>query len=135
MSYDKYKTAQNQTEDPRQVEYRIFARITGSLMDVQGQDDFAKLTTAVDMNRRLWLALQTDLAQEDNMLPDQLKAQLISLAIWVDKHSLRVLRGESDIDALIDVNRSIMEGLAPQSSAAAPGTAAGGAAPIAGGSV
>ena len=52
-----------------------------------------------------------DLASEDNGLSDQLKAQLISVAIWVDKHTSAALRGEAKVDPLITVNRTIMEGL------------------------
>lgn len=59
----------------------------------------------------IWLALQADCALESNLLPDETRAGIISLAIWVDKHSRKVLRGEAEIQPLIDVNRSIMEGL------------------------
>jgi len=67
---------------------------------------------AILWNRRLWLALQGDLATEGNGLPDELKARLISVAIWVDKHSRKVMKGEGDLTPLIDVNRNIMGGLA-----------------------
>lgn len=58
------------------------------------------------------MALQTDLMQDENGFPDSLKAQIISLAIWVDKHSRKAIRGDATLDALISVNRTIMEGLA-----------------------
>ena len=63
-----------------------------------------------------------DLATEENVFPDDLKAQIISLAIWVDKHSSRVLRGDATVDSLITVNRTVMEGLAtiPEQPAAQP---------------
>ena len=67
---------------------------------------------AVDWNRRLWLTLQMDLASDDNAFPDELRAQLISVAIWVDRHSSAALRGEARVGPLINVNRTIMEGLA-----------------------
>ena len=74
-------------------------------------EDVQARTKALHWNRRLWLALQADCAVEDNQLPESLRAGIISLAIWVDKHSRKVLRGEAQIEPLIDVNRSIMEGL------------------------
>jgi len=70
--------------------------------------DFYK---AVDWNRRLWLALQVDISSSENQFPDSLKATIASISIWVDKHSRIVLRGESTLEPLISVNRSIMEGL------------------------
>ena len=112
MSVDKYVSAQAATENSRQTEYRLFAEVTRALL---AQKDRPSRDTpfceAVSRNRRLWLALQMDLTDERNRLPDDLRARLISLAIWVDKYSSTVLRGDGSIDTLINVNRTIMEGL------------------------
>ena len=121
MSYDKYKQTQNATENPRDMEYRLFARVTNSLMSNQDPKTTGYIQ-AIDWNRRLWLTLQSDLADENNKLPRELRAQLISLSIWVDKHSRKAMRGDETIQPLIDVNRAIMEGLAmkPGQPAGAP---------------
>jgi flagellar biosynthesis activator protein FlaF len=37
---------------------------------------------------------------------------LISLALWVARYSGEVLRAGADIEPLIDINRTMMEGLA-----------------------
>lgn len=110
MSLQSYKTAQNLTEEPRQTEYRIFAMVTKALMEID-QAGGKSLYEAVDWNRQLWLTLQMDLASPTNALPDRIKAQLISLSIWVDKHSSKALRGEVEVAPLISINRAIMEGL------------------------
>ncbi len=110
MSVLAYQTALEITEEPRDTEYRLFASITRSLMDAENHGRAAYIG-AVHWNRRLWLTLQSDLMGEDNRLPEALKAQLISLSIWVDKHSSKVLRGDAELGPLIAVNRSIMEGL------------------------
>ncbi|MBT3333021.1 MAG: flagellar biosynthesis regulator FlaF [Rhodospirillaceae bacterium] len=111
MSLHSYTVAQNTTENPRQTEYRLFAQVTRSLLECKGEDSKSLLAKSIHWNRRLWLALQADCALENNLLPDETRAGIISLAIWVDKHSRKVLRGEAEIEPLIDVNRSIMEGL------------------------
>ena len=112
MSVDKYVTAQAATETPRQTEYRLFAEVTRSML---AQKDRKLRDTpfceAINRNRRLWLTLQMDLSDDRNQLPDEVRAQLISLAIWVDKHSSTVLQGAASIESLINVNRVIMEGL------------------------
>lgn len=41
-----------------------------------------------------------------------LRGQIISLALWVSRYSSQVLREGADIDPLIDINRTMMEGLA-----------------------
>lgn len=113
MSVHKYKTAQATTENPRQTEYRLFAEVTKSLISNKDKERVdPESIKAIDWNRRLWITLQSDLAGDDNGFPDDLRANLISLAIWVDKHSLKAMRGEARLAPLISVNRSIMEGLA-----------------------
>ncbi len=111
MSLHSYQVAQNTTETPRQTEYRLFAQVTRALMESQKETAKASLSKAIHWNRRLWLALQADCALDHNVLPEETRAGIISLSIWVDKHSRKVLRGEAKIEPLIDVNRSIMDGL------------------------
>jgi flagellar protein FlaF len=40
-----------------------------------------------------------------------LRGQIISLAMWVARYSSEVLREGADLEPLIDVNRTMMEGL------------------------
>lgn len=99
--------------DPRKNEYRLFEQVTRDLeaskAKAKEDSDFLR---ALDDNRRLWQALEEDLARPQNQLPDPLKAQIISVAIWVERHSKLAEQGEATIDALIQVNESIMKGLA-----------------------
>ncbi len=113
MSLQSYQRVQNATEDGRRTEYRIFALVTKSRRDASASEDVAVRTKALHWIRRLWLTLQADCANDDNLLPEEVRAGIISLAIWVDKHSRMVMRGQGEIGPLIDINRSIMEGLAP----------------------
>ena len=113
MSIQKYQSTLTVTESPRQTEYRLFAQVTKALMDAKAEGEKGKeFIAAIDWNRRLWLMLQMDLVSDENGLADALKAQLISVAIWVDKHTTSALRGDAKIQPLITVNRAIMEGLA-----------------------
>ena len=111
MSLQSYQQVQNATEHGRRTEYRLFALVTKSLRDAAESDDATVRTKALHWNRRLWLTLQADCANDDNTLSEEVRAGIISLAIWVDKHSRVVMRGQGEIAPLIDINRSIMEGL------------------------
>jgi flagellar protein FlaF len=42
-----------------------------------------------------------------------LRAQIISLSIFVDRHTRAVMREGADFDILIEINRTIMQGLSP----------------------
>lgn len=100
----------------RQSEYQIFAKITGQLQAAAAMEDsdVQKRALAIYENQKLWLALQEDLRHPDNAFPDQLKAGLISLAIFIQTHSSKVLLGREDIQPLIDVNICMMRGLQRQ---------------------
>ena len=120
MSLTAYTRAQRTTGTPRDNEYRLFADVTRSLMAVsKSETRDKKFFEALDWNRRLWSALSTDCSSEGNKLPKPLRAQIISISIWVSKYTSMVALGLAEIDALIDINRTIMEGLAPQNSKAA----------------
>ena len=98
-------------ENPRDTEFRLFAQVTNALISHRNCNDKGTIE-AIDWNRRLWLTLQSDVSSEANALSDDLRANLISLAIWVDRHSRAVMRGEASMEPLIQVNRTVMEGLA-----------------------
>jgi flagellar biosynthesis activator protein FlaF len=121
MSVKRYQHVQETSDDPRAVEHRALSRVTGMLVTGADQGG-AALAEACHMNRMLWTIFQTDLALPENGLPDTLKAQLISLSMWVQRYTAKVLFENASIDPLVSVNRSIMEGLAvaaPAASAAA----------------
>ena len=80
---------------------------------------FPVLAAAVADNQRLWGALAEDLMSDANRLPAPLRAQLISLAEFVRRHSLAVLGGRAKLSALIDINTAIMKGLRGNLEAAA----------------
>jgi flagellar protein FlaF len=59
----------------------------------------------------MWATFSNDCASPDNKLPDKLRAQIISIGLWVSRYSSQVMRNGASVSALIDVNRSIMQGL------------------------
>ena len=112
MSLRAYQQAQQATESTRDTEYRVFAQVTRALMDVMDLARIDKsLVDAVHWNRRLWDTLMTDCGSPDNKLPEALSAQIISVAIWVQRYSSDVVRKGASMEPLITVNRTIMEGL------------------------
>lgn len=113
MSLNAYKKVQTANETPRQTEYRLFSDVTRSLIKARDAGTKDKvLFEALDWNRRMWSVLATDCGVEGNGLPDQLRAGIISLSIWVSKYSSQVVRDNEPVDPLIDINRTVMEGLA-----------------------
>jgi flagellar protein FlaF len=67
---------------------------------------------ALTFLRRLWAILLEDLASPENGLPKELRANLISIGIWVLREAERIRLEESDnFQGLIDINSMIHEGL------------------------
>lgn len=119
MSIQAYQNAARKTETPRQTEYRAFAVATRGLIDASSLPDteVGRRAEALAANRRLWSLLASDCAAEGNSLPPALRAQIISLSMFVDRHSSAIMRQGASFDVLIDINRSIMQGLAPAGAA------------------
>jgi flagellar protein FlaF len=46
-----------------------------------------------------------------------MRAQFISLSLFVNRNTSEVMRGEDDFSTLIDINRMIMQGLSGQTDA------------------
>ena len=72
---------------------------------------FATLAAAVHDNRQFWRLASHDLAQDGNRLPAQLRAQLLSLAGFVERETGRVLAAGTTPAALIEINRALARGL------------------------
>lgn len=121
MSLQAYKAAATRTESPREMEYRLFGQVTRALMNASEapSTDIKTRIEALDWNRRLWTTLATDCSDPDNALAKPMRAQIISISLFVSRHSSAVMRGEEDFSPLIDINRSIMQGLAPANQQAA----------------
>ena len=112
MSIKRYQTIQDKNDDPRSIEHRALARVNGMLVS-GAEKGGVPLAEACHLNRTLWTIFQTDCSNPQNALPDALKAQLISLALWVQRYTNKVLFEGASVEPLVSVNRSIMEGLAP----------------------
>jgi flagellar protein FlaF len=62
--------------------------------------------------RRLWAIFIEDLASPENGLPEKLRADIISIGLWVLKETDRLLEEKSnDMMHLIDINRLIRDAL------------------------
>ena len=72
---------------------------------------------ALKYNQMLWSIVQADVSQADNTLPEELKANLMSLSLYVDKQTTVGLKDPTDelFDGLISINLNIAEGLMEKS--------------------
>jgi flagellar protein FlaF len=67
---------------------------------------------AITFVQRLWSILIDDLLSADNGLPDALRAELVSIGLWIMKEADLIQQGRSEnYTALIDINTMIRDGL------------------------
>lgn len=95
----------------RDIEYEAFARVTHRLRSAAATESTARLFEALHENRRLWIALAGDVAEEGNGLPAPLRARIFYLNEFTRQHSSKVLKGEATAEILVDINTAMMRGL------------------------
>ena len=113
QAYQGYKTTSQETASDKQIETKVFSSITSRMKaaDPAKPGGFAELAEAMQDNVRLWGIIFGDVIDENNKLPKELKAQLINLAEFTRRHTLKVLAGEETVEPLIEVNQAIIAGL------------------------
>ena len=118
MSLRAYQQAATRAEPPKDAEYRLFGQVTRALMEATPlpRTD-PKVIEAIDWNRRMWSTLANDCISESNAMPQQMRAGIISLSMWVARYSSQVMGSSMPFDPLIDINRTIMQGLAQRAAA------------------
>lgn len=115
MGVSAYQRVREVSESPRAMERRLFNQVTGGLIDAQHRRlSGSALADILHWNRELWAHMAVMCGDGDNGLPRELRASIISLSLWVDRHSSAVMTGRAEISDLIDVNRLIIDGLATE---------------------
>ncbi len=97
----------------RNIEYDAFAKITHALKLADGSknEDYAGFVTALHRNRNLWSIIAVDVADPDNKLSPDLKAQLFYLAEFTEQETRKLLRADGSAAGLVAVNVAVMRGL------------------------
>jgi flagellar biosynthesis activator protein FlaF len=113
-----YEFAYNEViEDSRQTmrarERQAMDRVIAMLRAAQQKDPQSReRVEALFYLRRLWTIFLNDLNDPNNELPDQLRAGIISIGIWMIKEMDRVRGGATnDLTPMIEINALIRDGL------------------------
>jgi flagellar protein FlaF len=100
---------------PRALEYELLARATKALSTARADGvSHAQVLAALNENQRLWSTLAADVAEPENGLPQQLRAQLFYLYEFTAHHSRAVRDKKASVEVLIDINTAVMRGLRGQ---------------------
>jgi flagellar protein FlaF len=121
-----YSDAQKTAMSPREVEAMALTKAAFLLEEAKKDvDNYQAFSQALRFNHLLWTIIQTDITDKNNLLPPELKANIMSLSIFVDKQTAKALaEGTAPLlDVLININRNLAEGLriTPPDAQPAPG--------------
>jgi len=120
MSQDKlqaYAQTQKSSMSSREIEAMAFTKAALKLEDTKKSlNDYDAYASALKFNQLLWTIIQADIVDQENQLPDQLKANILSLSIFVDRQTIKALAdtNEKHLDVLININKNLAEGLLTQ---------------------
>lgn len=78
--YGAYQKVQNIAEPPRMIERRLMGAVTAAL--IEARDNPGKLAAKFDAilwNKRVWDTFISEISDEANRLPSELKAAIVRL--------------------------------------------------------
>ena len=72
-----------------------------------------EIIRALDSNLKLWVEIETSLKSAKNLLPEDIKANLMKLSKFVERMILSkgLKMTKTDFDCLVNINMQISEGL------------------------
>lgn len=94
-------------------ERSLFDQSIMMLEEARDEDGYAyKSIAAVYFTSRLWMIVIDDLGSVENGLPQELRASLISIGIFILKELEAIRQGSStDYDSIIEVTKTIRDGI------------------------
>ena len=111
MSQDKleaYAQTQKSSMPPREIEAMAFTKAALMLEEAKTTlDDYDTYSAALKFNQLLWTIIQADVVDKENKLPPQIKANILSLSIFVDRQTIKALANtkENYLEVLININK------------------------------
>jgi len=113
MAKTAYTATAKTVKSPRAVEYEVIARITHELKATAEKKtkNFAAFAEAVHRNNQLWTTLAANVADENNELPTEVRAQLFYLSEFSRRHAAQALAGRASVAPLLEINTAVLKGL------------------------
>lgn len=111
FSYAEIQT--DSVADARDRERQILARSVDLLQTAQAKGaDSLEAIEALHFTNRVWTSLLQDLGSPENALPKELRANLISIGLWILREAEEVRQGRStNFEGLIEVSQIIRDGI------------------------
>ena len=112
-----YRTVQKITSSDSEIEALVLTRAAQKLAEVQNNWDAPDrgeiLDEALRYNQQIWSIFQGELLKEDNPLPRQLREDILSLSVFIDKRIFEVMNSPAPekLTVIVNINLNIAAGL------------------------
>lgn len=99
--------------DAKDRERQLLTRTVDLLVEAREQGlESPAAVEAIHFMTRVWTVFVEDLGNPENALPKELRANLISIGLWLLREGEDVRQGRSDnLDGLIEVSQIIRDGM------------------------
>ena len=112
-----YTSMQKEGLSGRALEAQVLTRAANMLKECQnhwnedGHND--RFDTAVRFNQKVWTFFQAELTDPENPLPKEIRENVLSLSIFIDRRLIEVLINPlpEPLTAIININQNIAVGL------------------------
>jgi flagellar protein FlaF len=114
---EAYRDVEKTTMSGREIEAYALAQAANKLQYCQNnwnaQDRNDVLDEALKFNQSVWSIFQAELVKEDNPLPKQLRENILSLSLFIDKRIFDIMAypAPEKLTAIIDINLNLAAGL------------------------
>jgi flagellar protein FlaF len=101
----------------QEIEASVLTKAALKLTEIQNNwdapDRDAKLDEALRYNQRIWSIFQGELVKEDNPMPKQLKQDILSLSLFIDRRIFEVMASPAPekLNIIININLNLAAGL------------------------
>jgi flagellar biosynthesis activator protein FlaF len=112
--YAQYQVNSKNAMTERQIESTVLSKAALLLNNAkEDMDNQELLTHALEYNKLLWTILVTDVSDETNKLPQEIKINILTLGNFVFKRivDLQYAPKADGLDILISINRNLASGL------------------------
>ena len=112
-----YRSVEKATLPQRDLEASVLTKAALRLKSLRDNwtnaEQYAQLNDTLKYNQRIWTFFQAELTMEDNPLPDEVKRNLLSLSLYLDRRTFEVMAypAPEKLDILININFNIAAGL------------------------
>jgi flagellar biosynthesis activator protein FlaF len=117
LALNAYKQNIKSTISGRELEASVLTKAAHLLKDCQErwneEGHFRRLDEALTFNQKIWTIFQGELVKEDNPLPKQIREDILSLSVFVDKRIIEVMSHPeaTKLKILVDINLNLASGL------------------------